>query len=71
MIAQLFVNLFYLYLGLGLLFALWFLFSGAIRRIDHQMQGASWRVRLLLLPGTAALWVVLLLKWLKTAKHGS
>ncbi len=71
MIAQLFVTLFYLYLGLGLLFAFWFLFGGAIGRIDHQMQEASWRVRLLLLPGTTALWVVLLLKWLKTPKHGS
>ncbi|MFN7117585.1 MAG: hypothetical protein ACK4TA_12355 [Saprospiraceae bacterium] len=64
------VALFYLYLGVGLLFGLWFVFRG-VNHLDHQMESASWQVRLLLLPGTAALWVVLLNKWLKTRKHGS
>lgn len=62
------VLLFYCYLGIGLLFGLWFVFKG-VDQIDEQMHGASWRTRLLLLPGTVGLWVVLLNKWLKTRKH--
>ena len=60
--------LFYIYLLKGFLFGLWFVFKG-VDRIDEQMQGASWRTRLLLLPGTMALWIVLLNKWLKARKH--
>ncbi len=60
--------LFYLYLGIGLLFGLWFVFKG-VDQVDEQMHGAFWRTRLLLLPGTVGLWVVLLNKWLKARKH--
>lgn len=62
------ITLFYLYLGIGLLFGVWFVFKG-VDKIDEQMHGTSWRTRLLLLPGTVGLWVVLLNKWLKTRKH--
>ncbi len=68
--AKIFVTLFYLYFGIGLLFGLWFVFRGA-DRLDHNMHGASWRARLLLLPASMGLWVVLLIKLLKTSKHGS
>ncbi len=61
---------FYLYFGTGLFFGLWFVFKG-VDQVDEQMHGTTWRTRLLLLPGTAALWVVLFNKWLKTRKHGS
>jgi hypothetical protein len=64
------ILIFYLYLAKGLLFGLWFVFSG-IEQVDEQMKGASWRTRLLLLPGTVALWIVFLQKWLKTRDHGS
>lgn len=64
------IRILYLYLGVGLLFGLWFVFKG-VDRIDDQMHGTTWRTRLLLLPGTAGLWVVLLNKWLKTRKHDS
>lgn len=62
------VSLFYGYLGAGLLFGVWFVFKG-VNRVDGQMHSANWRTRLLLLPGSAALWVVLLNKWLKARKH--
>jgi uncharacterized membrane protein YphA (DoxX/SURF4 family) len=60
----------YLYFVLGLLFGLWFVFKG-VDSIDHQMEGTTWITRLILLPGTVALWVILLYKWLKSSKHGS
>lgn len=69
-VAKIFVTLFYLYLSIGLLFGLWFVFRGA-DRLDHNMHGASWRTRLLLLPASMGLWVALLIKLLKTNKHGS
>ncbi len=62
--------LFYAYLGLGLLFGLWFVFKGA-DQLDGSMHGAHWATRLLLLPGATALWIVLFNKWLKYRKHGS
>jgi hypothetical protein len=63
-----FLLLFALYLLKGFLFGLWFVFKG-IDQLDEQMQGASWRTRLLLLPGVTALWMVFLNKWLKARKH--
>ncbi len=55
------VYFFYLYLLLGLVFGLWFVFAGA-HRIDEHLKGGSFWLRLLLLPGSMALWPVLLLK---------
>lgn len=60
----------YAYLGLGLIFGLWFVFKGA-EQMDKNMHGTSRATRLLLLPASIALWVVLLNKWLKQKKHGS
>lgn len=60
----------YTYLALGLIFGLWFVFKGA-EQMDENMHGASRATRLLLLPASIALWVVLLNKWLKQKKHGS
>lgn len=67
---SLLITLFYIYLGIGVLFGFWFVFKG-VDQLDEQMQGTTWRTRLLLLPGAAALWVILWSKWLKTRKHGS
>lgn len=61
---QLFVYLFYAYLLIGLVFGLWFVFKG-VQQIDSGMEGAKWNLRLLLLPGSIALWVILLRKYLK------
>ena len=61
-IAQIFVYAFYLYLLIGLLFGIWFVFKG-VQKIDAGMEGAKWNLRLLLLPGSIALWFVLLRKY--------
>jgi hypothetical protein len=68
--SYLILYLFYAYLSFGLVFGVWFVFKGA-EQIDASMHGASWPTRLLLLPGSSALWVVLLRKWLKNHQHGS
>ena len=52
------------YLAVGLAFALAFVTRGAAR-IDPDADGATWGFRLLILPGAAALWPVLLSRWLR------
>jgi hypothetical protein len=56
------VALLELYSGLGLLFALLFVFLG-VNRIDPQARDASPGFRLLILPGAAAFWPLLLHRW--------
>jgi hypothetical protein len=51
-----------LYAGAGLLFALPFLAWG-LPRIDTAARGSSLAFRLLILPGTVALWPLLLRRW--------
>lgn len=65
--ATIFVYTFYAYLMIGLLFAAWFILKG-VDIIDENMHGTSWNVRILLLPGSALLWPVLLSKWAKASK---
>lgn len=62
-LAQIFVYSLYAYLGIGLLFGLWFVFR-SVTQLDTGMEGASWRLRLLLLPGSVALWPILIRKLL-------
>jgi len=63
--APLFVQLFYGYLIIGVLFAIWFVTAG-VNRLDHGMQGASTGLRLLIVPGAILLWPVLLTKCLRS-----
>lgn len=51
------------YLGIGLLFALLFVARGA-RRLDPHAGGAPVLFKLMILPGSAALWPVLAWRWL-------
>ena len=54
-----------LYAGAGLLFALAFLRpGGGVERVDPAAQGAGWGFRLVVLSGVAALWPLLLARWL-------
>lgn len=53
-----------IYLSIGLLFALAFVFLGA-GRIDPAAARGTWGFRLLILPGSAALWPWLALRWLR------
>lgn len=53
------IYLFYAYLLLGLIFGLWFVFRG-VQKMDAGMESAPWKLRLMLLPGAMAFWLVLL-----------
>ncbi len=65
----LFLSVLGAYLAIGLVFGLWFVFSG-VHRIDSVTRSAGIRFRLLILPGTAALWPVMLRKVLASAAKG-
>ncbi|MCB9052964.1 MAG: hypothetical protein H6556_26300 [Lewinellaceae bacterium] len=62
------VNLFLLYLLLGLLFALAFTWKGA-GAIDSKAADTSWFFKLLILPGATALWPILLRKWIAKSRR--
>jgi len=51
------------YLAVGVLFAVAFVARGAAR-IDPAAAGMPWGARLLILPGAAAVWPLMLAKWL-------
>ncbi len=59
------VNLAMVYVAIGLVFALVFVFAG-VGRIDESAKGAPLAFRLLIIPGAAALWPVLLLRWARS-----
>lgn len=63
-IAQLIVYIAAVYAVLGLLFAVWFVGVG-VDRIDPAARGAGLGFRLLILPGVAALWPLLLARVLR------
>jgi len=64
MIAAIILILLGSYLALGLLFALPFVFRG-VQTLDPHAAHATWGFRLLILPGSIALWPLLLQRWLR------
>ncbi len=50
------------YLGLGLIFGLGFVTFG-VQRVDPAAAEGTWGFRLLILPGVAAFWPLLLRRW--------
>ncbi|MBK8195576.1 MAG: hypothetical protein IPK76_21080 [Lewinellaceae bacterium] len=64
------VNVFYLYLLAGVIFAALFIWRGAAK-LDESAKGISWKTRALLFPAGAALWPVLLRKWLQISRAHS
>ncbi|MEM8931313.1 MAG: hypothetical protein AAGE94_09070 [Acidobacteriota bacterium] len=56
------VNLFVVYAAIGLLFGIAFVTRGA-GRVDPTAADGTWGFRLLILPGAAALWPLLALRW--------
>jgi hypothetical protein len=62
MLTELGVGLLQTYLTLGLVFAVAFVTRG-VQAIDPMAGGASWGFRLIIVPGTALLWPLLLLRW--------
>lgn len=67
-IAQLILIAIGAYAAIGVIFALAFVTRG-LGQVDHAAQTAPWMVRLLLFPGSVALWPILARKWAK--RHGA
>jgi hypothetical protein len=66
-LAQSIVGILETYAVVGLVFAVAFLPSG-LPRLDPGVAGASWMLRLLLLPGIAAFWPLFGWRWI-TGRH--
>jgi len=64
MIAAAFLILLGVYLACGLVVAIPFALVG-VKRIDPHAAHGSWGFRLLIVPGTMALWPLLLKRWLR------
>jgi hypothetical protein len=64
-LGEIIVSALVLYLSCGLLFSVLFLAVG-VDRIDPAARQTSIAFRLLIFPGTVALWPVLAAKWAKT-----
>ena len=62
MITAMFLILLGAYLTCGLAFAMAFAFVG-VKRIDPHAAHGSWGFRVLIVPGTMALWPLLLRRW--------
>jgi hypothetical protein len=62
MIAATFLIVLGVYLVCGLVFAIPFALVG-VKRIDPHAAHGSWAFRLLIIPGTMALWPLLLRRW--------
>lgn len=58
------VNLLGLYVLLGAIFSIAFLWKG-IDKIDQNAKDSHWTFKALTVPGTIALWPILLRKWLQ------
>ena len=56
-----------IYLGVGAVFAVAFVTRG-VGAVDHNAHNAPPGFRVLILPGSAALWPVLAWKWLRAAR---
>ncbi len=61
-LAKIFVCALETYAGLGLIFAVLFVWIG-VQRLDAEAQGSGIAFRLLILPGVAAFWPVFLQRW--------
>ena len=63
-LAKAFVYGLEVYAGLGFVFALVFVWAG-VQSLDSEAQGSGVGFRLLILPGVAAFWPMLLYRWKK------
>lgn len=63
-LAQTLVTALAVYAAVGLVFAVPFVLVGA-GRVDPSARGGTWGFRLVILPGAAALWPLLLARWLR------
>jgi hypothetical protein len=63
-VAKAFVYALEAYAGLGLLFAVPFVWRG-VHRLDSEAQGSGVSFRLLIVPGVAAFWPMFLSRWVR------
>ena len=63
-LAKIFVYALGIYAGLGLIFAVLFVWIG-VQRLDSEAQGSGVGFRLLILPGVTAFWPMFLLRWMR------
>ena len=70
MFAEALVYLMAAYAAAGLIFAVAFVIAG-VQRVDHQAQDAPIGFRLIILPGAAALWPALLMRWIHAKSGGA
>jgi hypothetical protein len=68
LVAEWFVRVFTLYAIAGLVFGAAFV-AGGVSRVDEHAEGARWGFRLIILPGVAALWPLLLHRWLRATSR--
>ncbi len=61
-LAKIFVYALETYAGLGLIFAVRFVWIG-VQRLDSEAQGSGLGFRLLILPGVATFWPMFLCRW--------
>ena len=61
-IATIAVYVFYLYVSLGFLFALAFVWRG-VQKVDQQAAGTGFAFRCLILPGSVGFWPLFLRRW--------
>lgn len=59
--AEILLMLFAAYLLIGLVWGIWFVRSG-VQRIDPAAGAGNWHFKLIILPGLAALWPMLVLR---------
>ena len=65
--AELFVNLLGVYAAAGILFAIAFVTIG-VSRIDSVAKNSTVGFRLIILPGSALLWPLLLRRWIEKVR---
>jgi len=70
LLAQIGLAILGVYLALGVLFGIAFVIAG-VQRLDHGAAGCGFGFRLLILPGTAALWPLMLTRWLHVSRRTS
>lgn len=68
LVASWIVRIIGIYLALGILFAVLFVWRGA-SKIDPSASQATAGFRLMIFPGAAALWPLLLWRWLRRTSH--
>lgn len=69
MVAAVIILLFIGYAIVGVLVAPAFAFKGVVR-VDESAVGSSLMFRLLIVPGAAALWPIVLRKWMAAGRGG-